>query len=85
MHKNAVRRSNDNVPCKLYRPGKVAHVLNVHPKTIKRWSDQGLLPYYSVGPHKTRMYSGYDIANFVVLDSDVPRHDSAKMGTGEQR
>ncbi len=45
--------------------GEVAFLLDVHPGTIRRWSDGKLLRGYRIGPRADRRYFWEDIAIFL--------------------
>ena len=44
---------------------QASEMLRVHPSTLSRWSDQGLLPVYRLGPRKDRRFRLQDIATFI--------------------
>jgi len=44
--------------------GDVAHLLKVHPNTVRWWSDRGLIKSYRVGPRGERRFRRNDIAAF---------------------
>lgn len=46
--------------------GDVAHVLNTHVNTVRRWSDRGLLKAYRIGPRGDRRFKRDDIDSFLV-------------------
>ena len=48
--------SNRNPPSDLLTVGQAARWLNVHPNTVRRWSRQGLLNCYRVGPRGDRRF-----------------------------
>jgi len=43
----------------------VARLLNVHVNTVRRWSNQGILMAYRIGPRGDRRFRGEDIAGFL--------------------
>ena len=45
--------------------GYVAHLLNVHVNTVRRWSTQGILEAYRIGPRGDRRFRRVDIARFL--------------------
>ncbi len=47
---------------------EVAHLLNVHINTVRRWSNQGLLKSYRIGSRGDRRFKKTDIENFLVLE-----------------
>ena len=44
----------------------VARLLNVHVNTVRRWSDQGLLKVYRIGPRGDRRFKREDIDSFLL-------------------
>jgi len=45
----------------------VAHILNVHINTIRRWSNQGILKTYRIGSRGDRRFERQDIADFLLV------------------
>jgi len=46
--------------------GEVARLLNVHPSTVRRWSDRRIIKAYRIGPRAERRYQRDDIAVFLL-------------------
>jgi excisionase family DNA binding protein len=46
--------------------GEVARLLNVHPSTVRRWSDRKVIKAYRIGPRGERRYQRDDIAVFLL-------------------
>jgi excisionase family DNA binding protein len=44
--------------------GEVARILNVHVSTVRRWSEQGKIKSYRVGPRGERRFRREDVAVF---------------------
>ena len=44
---------------------EVAHRLNVHPNTLRRWSAQGIIKSYQIGPRGDRRFSQDEISRFL--------------------
>ena len=44
---------------------EVAQLLHVHPNTVRRWANQGLLRVYRVGPRGDRRFRAEDVARFL--------------------
>ena len=40
----------------LLRVGQVAVAMNVHPNTVRRWAEQGLLTMHRIGPRGDRRF-----------------------------
>lgn len=45
---------------------EVAHLLNVHINTVRRWSNQGILKSYRIGSRGDRRFRQEDIDSFLV-------------------
>ena len=54
---------------KLLAVQEVADLLNVHPNTVRQWSDQGLIKSYRIGPRGDRRFRQEDITSFINLKS----------------
>lgn len=50
----------------MLRTSDVAHLLNTHVNTVRRWSDHGLLKVYRIGPRGDRRFKRQDIDSFLV-------------------
>jgi len=48
------------------RTSDVAHLLNVHINTVRRWSNKGILRSYRIGPRGDRRFKQKDIARLSV-------------------
>ena len=48
---------------------EVAHLLNVHINTVRRWSNQGILKAYRIGSRGDRRFRQEDIASFLSEES----------------
>ncbi len=44
---------------------EVAHLLNVHINTVRRWSNRGIIKAYRIGPRGDRRFQKEDIAGFL--------------------
>ncbi len=44
---------------------EVARFLYVHPNTIRKWSDQGVLKCYRVGPRHDRRFRPRDVLSII--------------------
>jgi len=45
---------------------EVARLLHIHSNTVRRWSDQGVIRSYRIGPRGDRRFQTEDIAGFLV-------------------
>jgi excisionase family DNA binding protein len=55
------------ISSKLLAVQEVADLLNVHPNTVRQWSDQGLIKSYRIGPRGDRRFRQEDIMEFLTL------------------
>ncbi len=46
--------------------GEVARLLDVHPSTVRRWSNRKILKAYRIGPRGDRRYRRDDVAIFLL-------------------
>ena len=53
--------------------GEVARLLRVHASTVRRWSAQGIIKAYRIGPRGDRRFRREDIAVFF-LDRAIQRY-----------
>lgn len=44
--------------------GEVAHLFKVHASTVRRWSSQGILKSYRIGPRGERRFRREDVAAY---------------------
>ena len=44
---------------------EVARLLHVHPNTLRRWSDSGIIKVYRLGPRADRRFREEDITRFL--------------------
>ena len=49
----------------------VAHLLNVHINTVRRWSNQGILKSYRIGSRGDRRFQQEDITRFLLQESKI--------------
>jgi len=49
----------------------VAHLLNVHINTVRRWSNKGILKGYRVGSRGDRRFRHEDITRFLSQESQT--------------
>ena len=53
--------------------GEVARLFSVHASTVRRWSDQGIIKAYSIGPRNDRRFKREDVAVFF-LEKAIQRY-----------
>ncbi len=61
---------NDNLASELLTVGQAARFLRVHPNTIRKWSEQGLLKPYRVGPRRDRRFRRSEVERLLKTESD---------------
>ena len=50
---------------------ELAHLLNVHINTVRRWSNRGVLKAYRVGPRGDRRFSKEDVDKFLAQNHEI--------------
>lgn len=50
---------------RLLKINDVSRMLAVHPSTVRKWANEGILPFYKIGPRGDRIFKLKDIATFV--------------------
>ncbi|HEX5591157.1 MAG TPA: GAF domain-containing protein [Candidatus Limnocylindrales bacterium] len=64
---------------------KAAHVLGVHPNTIRAWSDAGRLRYYRINPRGDRRYRLGDLQRFLANAAEGPAAEPELRGLRTRR
>lgn len=65
--------SNDSTsPLRMLTVKEVAHLLHVHPNTIRLWSKLGVLKSYRIGNRRDYRYNPDDVKTFLYNDG-APR------------
>jgi excisionase family DNA binding protein len=52
---------------------EVARIFNVHTSTIRRWSEQGIIKSYRIGPRSERRFRREDVA-VLYLDRAIQKY-----------
>ena len=83
----AMMSSGDIKP--MLTANEVARLLNVHINTVRRWSNQGLLPTYCIGCRGDRRFEREDVIKFLLGQSKLvesgrrphplPEHSEASL------
>ena len=60
----------------MFTTGEVAHLLNVHVNTVRRWSNRGIIEAYRIGPRGDRRFWREDITSFLVELKTNPENGS---------
>ncbi len=50
---------------------EVAELLHVHSNTLRRWTDQGMMKAYRIGPRGDRRFRAEDVDVFLLGDKNV--------------
>ena len=57
---------------------EVSQLLHVHSNTLRRWSDQGIIKAYRIGPRGDRRFRAEDIAVLLLEENKGIRLDGNK-------
>lgn len=60
----------------LMKPGEVAHLLNIHINTVRRWSNEGILKAYRISSRGDRRFKKEDVLNLLNRDADLAQRDN---------
>ena len=60
----------------------VAHLLNVHVNTVRRWSNQGILKAYRIGSRGDRRFNEEDITRFLIQESETTKMRGREASLG---
>jgi len=50
---------------------EVAHLLHVHPNTVRHWANKGLLPAYRLGTRGDRRFKRKEVETFIKSNSQI--------------
>ncbi len=50
---------------RVVRVGEASRILSVHPNTLRKWSDSGLIPSYRIGHRRDRRFAVIDLLAFM--------------------
>ena len=64
------RRTARTDPPRMVPVGEAARILHVHPNTLRKWSDRGLIPTYRIGNRRDRRYAVEDLLAFLARDGN---------------
>ena len=56
---------SDNLPDNMLTISEVARILHVHPNTLRRWADKGIIESYCITTRGDRRFMPYDIDQFL--------------------
>ena len=57
--------ANGNLADNMMTVTEVSRILHVHPNTLRRWSDKGMIKSYSITPRGDRRFMSRDIHQFL--------------------
>jgi excisionase family DNA binding protein len=57
----------------MFTTRELAKFLNVHINTVRRWSDQGVIKSYRIGPRGDRRFSRDDVLSFLAANLQQPQ------------
>ena len=59
----------------MFTVSELARLLNVHINTVRRWSNQGILKAYRIGPRGDRRFSKEDVDSFLAENLEANPRD----------
>ena len=62
---------------------EVAWLLHIHPNTVRRWSDRGIIRAYRITPRGDRRFRRADIARFLA-ELDTSRGSGKKIDSARR-
>jgi excisionase family DNA binding protein len=63
----------------MLRTGEACRVLCIHANTLRRWSEQGIVKTYRLGPRGDRRFRREDIAALLIEKTKDSRADRIKL------
>ena len=57
--------ANGNLPGNMLTVSEVSRILHVHPNTLRRWADKGIIKAYSITSRGDRRFMPKDIEQFL--------------------
>jgi excisionase family DNA binding protein len=70
--------TNTNLMGSMLTVREVSQLLHVHSNTLRRWSDQGIIKAYRIGPRGDRRFRAEDIAVLLLEENKGIRLDGNK-------
>ena len=65
---------------------EVGRLLHVHSNTLRRWSDQGIIKAYRIGPRGDRRFRAEDIAKLLTAqESGIVREEQHRVGEEDEK
>ena len=66
-------------PSNMLRTGEACRILCIHANTLRRWSEQGIIKAYRVGPRGDRRFRRNDIAALLIEKTEDSSTDRIKL------
>lgn len=63
---------DETSPARMLTVTEVAHLLHVHPNTVRLWSKLGVLKAYRIGKRRDYRFNMADIETFLYDDGNPP-------------
>ena len=70
--------NNNNPMSSMLTVREVSQLLHVHSNTLRRWSDQGIIKAYRIGPRGDRRFRAEDIAVLLLEENKGIQFNSSK-------
>lgn len=70
-------KKQDRPICTMLTTGEVARIFNVQASTIRRWTEQGTIKSYRIGPRADRRFRREDVA-VLYLDMAIQKYLTGK-------
>ena len=67
----------------MFTTRELAKFLNVHINTVRRWSDQGIIKSYRIGPRGDRRFAQQDVLAFLANNQQQPVVKVSPVGRGD--
>ena len=65
--------SNNGNTTLMFTTRELAKFLNIHINTVRRWSDQGVIKSYRIGPRGDRRFNRDDVIGFLADNVQQPK------------
>ena len=65
--------AKDNLDSEMFRIGELSQLMHVHPNTIRRWHQKGLIKAYRLGPRGDRRFKKEDIIPLLSAETEINR------------
>jgi excisionase family DNA binding protein len=65
-------KKDDASPTRMLNVTEVAHLLHVHPNTVRLWSKIGVLKAYRIGKRRDYRFNLTDVETFLYRDGTSP-------------